>query len=237
LTNEKGATISIQAPDSLQDSGTTTTNDGTLAVGDGDNLALSGGSALVQGSTGSFVPTVDASKGGFGITGGTVTLAGTLGAATVGAPALGKVFTVLAGATVSGTFSGFNFGASAYNVSVGATSVTLTTATPFTLKGGRKGTAKEGKPFSNIPVAGYTAGSQPSPVYTATINWGDGSTPSAGTVTSTSVLGSHTYTTTGTFTVSVTLSDQYGTIETVTDTATVVKAATTVHGVMPGKVT
>ena len=235
VTNDKGATINIQAPNSHQDTGTTTSNNGTLAVGDGDGLALSGGSALVQGSTGSFVPTVDATKGGFGITGGTVTLGGTLGAVTVGTPTLGKVFTVLSGATVSGTFGGFNFEAHAYNVSVGPTAVTLTTATPFTLKGGRKGTVKEGKPFANIPVAGYTPGSQPSPVYSATINWGDGSTPSAGTVTSTSVLGGHTYTKTGTFTVSVTLSDQYGTIETVTDTATVVAGTATASGAMPSK--
>jgi hypothetical protein len=66
--------------------------------------------------------------------------------------------------------------------------------------------------------------------FTATIDWGDGSSPTAGTIASSSaafvVLGQHTYADEGSFTVTVTIADQppgQGTA-TATDTATVNEA-------------
>jgi cyclophilin family peptidyl-prolyl cis-trans isomerase len=75
-------------------------------------------------------------------------------------------------------------------------------------------TATAGKAFTNVPVATFTdanPGTQASD-YTATIDWGDGTAPSAGTVQAKSgggfqVLGSHTYATQGTFAVRVTVND------------------------------
>jgi RHS repeat-associated protein len=63
--------------------------------------------------------------------------------------------------------------------------------------------------------------------FTATINWGDGTTPSSGTLVSNgggsfSIQGSHTYTTAGTYTVTVSVTEPGGSSTTATGTATVV---------------
>jgi len=236
VTNNAGGVVSIAGVSTIQDVGTTTTNDGTLSVADGSTLALSGGSKLVEGTTATFQPTVDATTGAFGVTGGSVSLAGTLGANTVGKPTLGQAFNVVSSSAVTGSFSAFNFGPHAYVVGVGPSSVTLTTATPFKLTG-KKVSANEDLPFSGT-VATFTKGSQSGAVYTATINWGDATAPTAGKASGTKVTGKHTYTSTGTFTVTTTLSDQFGTVETVTSTATVtLPPAPTVTVVKPSKVT
>src|SRR5690606_4322451 len=49
-----------------------------------------------------------------------------------------------------------------------------------------------------------------SDTFTYTINWGDGSEVDTGTVTSDSVMGGHTYTEHGPFTISVTVRDDDG---------------------------
>jgi cyclophilin family peptidyl-prolyl cis-trans isomerase len=100
--------------------------------------------------------------------------------------------------------------------------------------------AQAGAVFSG-PVATFTdadAGAQASD-FSATINWGDGTTPSAGTVQAASggfqVVGSHTYASDGTFspTVKVTQVNPAGTLDpapaagTATDTATITAAAAT----------
>jgi RHS repeat-associated protein len=59
--------------------------------------------------------------------------------------------------------------------------------------------------------------------YTASINWGDGST-SPGSVSGTSVWGDHTYMEEGSYTVSVTITDSSGSSEGVTETANVADA-------------
>jgi fibronectin-binding autotransporter adhesin len=236
LINAAAATVDISGVTTDQDSTTTTTNDGTLSVADGATLALSGGSQLVEGTTATFQPTVDATNGAFGVTGGTVSLAGTLGITTVGKPTLGQAFNVVSGSTVSGSFSGFDFGPNAYVITVGASSVTATTATPFKLTG-KNVAANEDLPFSGT-VATHTTGSQAGPVYTATINWGDGTGTTSGTTTKTAVTGKHNYSSTGTFTITTTLRDQFGTVETVTSTATVtLPPAPTVTLVKPASVT
>jgi Big-like domain-containing protein len=90
-----------------------------------------------------------------------------------------------------------------------------------------------GQSFSG-PVATFTDAnattSAPSD-FTATIDWGDGSTPSAGTVTgsggSYTVTGSHTYTGTGFFTVKVHIADDGGSTA---DARTTVLIFGTAHG-------
>src|SRR5215213_966872 len=65
--------------------------------------------------------------------------------------------------------------------------------------------------------------------FTATINWGDGTATSAGTITANgggfNVTGTHTYGAAGTFNVSIQIADSSGNFESVTSSA-VVKAAT-----------
>ena len=72
VTNEIGAFVNIDGVTNEDGSGgpTALTNNGTLSVADGAGLTLSNGSAFSQSSTGTFVPTVDATTGVFGITGG-----------------------------------------------------------------------------------------------------------------------------------------------------------------------
>ncbi len=230
-------TVTIGGVSTKQDESTTTTNAGTLAVSDGDSMALTGGAVYTQTSTGTFQATVDASTGVSGLTGGTDTLAGTLAINTVGSPTLGNSYDVISGATSeSGAFSAFSFGPHAYNVSYSSTAVIVTVETPFSLTG-KNSHLDEDIPNSKIEVAVITPGNQGGPVYSATINWGDGTPPSAGTITGTKITGSHVYTTTGTFTVSTTVSDQLGTTRTITSSATVVvPPAPTVTAVSPADV-
>jgi fibronectin-binding autotransporter adhesin len=127
ITNDSGGTLTIDGAETAEDgaSGATSiTNGGTLSVGDGDNLAISGSSTFTQSSGGTFSPTVDATTGVWGITGGTDSVAGTLDVNTVGSPTVGNTYNVIGTATlVSGTFS----------TVVGSYSVTYTT-TAVTVK-------------------------------------------------------------------------------------------------------
>jgi hypothetical protein len=231
LTNDSDGTVSIAGASTRQDEATATTNNGSFTVANGGNLALSGGSTLTNGATGTLGVTVNGTSGTGGISGPGLTLAGTLGVTTVGSPALGTIFTPITG-PVAGAFSSLAFGPNAYVVSYPSGAVELTTATPFTLKD-KKVTAHEDLPFSGT-VATYTPGSQSGPVYAASINWGDGSSPTVGKVTSSGVTGKHTYSATGSYQVTVTLSNQFGTEETVTSQATVsLPPAPTVTGVSP----
>ncbi|MGI0088280.1 MAG: beta strand repeat-containing protein [Nitrosotalea sp.] len=93
--------------------------------------------------------------------------------------------------------------------------------------------ATEGEPLSNAAVAHFTDG-DPTAVasdFTATINWGD-STTSTGTIASNpsggfDVSGSHTYASSGSYTLSITINDNDGTSATVTGTVPVVDAPLT----------
>lgn len=88
----------------------------------------------------------------------------------------------------------------------------------------------EGASFSSATVATFTADS--SGTYTASINWGDKSAASTGTVVSTasgsySVEGSHDYTKYGTYTITVKITNQSDKTSTVFSTAKVADAPLT----------
>jgi uncharacterized repeat protein (TIGR01451 family) len=111
---------------------------------------------------------------------------------------------------------------------VAQTPITVTEADSLTRTATNVATT-ESKPFSG-QVASFTDSTFPSNSlsdFTATIDWGDGTTPSAGTVSGQSgtftVSGTHTYAEEGSFTVKVTLTDDApGTATaTVSGTATV----------------
>jgi streptogramin lyase len=76
-----------------------------------------------------------------------------------------------------------------------------------------------------VAVFSDAAGAEPVSHYTASINWGDGSAPSAGTIAASgslfTVSGSHVYPLNGTYTVRVSIRDDGGATASVTDTAVV----------------
>lgn len=125
---------------------------------------------------------------------------------------------------------------------LGAVATPTTTATVVDAQLSAQGvpiTAGGGVPFSNLLVATFTDNDPNATVndFTATINWGDG-TSSAATITTGaanafSVLGSHTYSTQGNFTVGVALNDVNpagdvpGSTASTTSSATVQQASAT----------
>ncbi len=89
------------------------------------------------------------------------------------------------------------------------------------------------------PVASVIDGNPVAPVadFTATINWGDGTSTSAGTISQPGVVGtafivsgSHTYTNHGSFTVTVDVNDVGGSTGSTTDPVTVADAVVTCSG-------
>src|SRR5207245_335983 len=97
--------------------------------------------------------------------------------------------------------------------------------------GGFSVTAAEGALSATQTVATFTDPAGPEANdgthYSASINWGDGTAPSTGTIsiaagsTTFTVLGNHTYAEEGTYTITVTINHEATTPQTVTDTATV----------------
>jgi hypothetical protein len=92
-----------------------------------------------------------------------------------------------------------------------------------------------GSPFYTGVVATFTdtGGPEPAGSYTVLINWGDGST-SPGTVvpagTGFNVLGNHTYVSSGTYTTTVTVSDEGGSSASATGSVAVAHAPLTAFG-------
>ena len=128
VINNSGGTVDIDGVTYEDGTGgaTTLTNNGTVSVGDGGGLTLSNGSAFSQSSTGTFAPTVDASTGAFGITGGVDSVAGTLDVSTAGIPTVGSTYDVIRSASsVDGTFSTL---VGSYVVSYSSTAVTVEAA-------------------------------------------------------------------------------------------------------------
>ena len=89
-------------------------------------------------------------------------------------------------------------------------------ATPVTIN------ATEGIDSGGVPVATFTGDAN-----AATIDWGDGSTPTTGTVANGVVTGDHTYAEAGSYTVNVTLTDVNGYTTTAASTANVADAPLT----------
>jgi hypothetical protein len=241
VTNASGGTILVRSPWAyLGDptgygSGVTLTNNGTLNFAAGAQLILEGGygkpsrgSSIVIGVTGDFNVTVDGLtgapapiaavvQGAYGPT-GTVLLGGTFSITTLGAPH--GTFSVVAGITLTGQFAGLQFGAHAYKVTTTGTSMSVTTAKPFTLTpenfGGTAGQSVHGT------LAKLTGSSTAK--YQVSVAWGDGKT-SAGTFAPATgggtVSGVHTYTSAGTYTVTTTVICSNGTTRTTSSTATI----------------
>ena len=97
-------------------------------------------------------------------------------------------------------------------------------------------TPTEGIAFTNTQVAQFndSTGNKPISSYTAVIDWGDGTTPSVGTITDLGngyygVYGSHTYATYGTYTLEVTVTGPGGgsNVGVATETVTVADAPLT----------
>ena len=238
ITNAAGGTFEISSSTAFQDVSTATINDGLFTLLDGANLSVSGGS-FTNNAGGTIAVTVNAITGVSKITGGTtVNLDGTLKVTTIGSPAVGTVFTPISVTSRVGTFTTLRYGTAAYATAYSPTTVTLTAATPFILKG-KAVTGVEDTPLKNVTVATVTNGSLAGTTYTATIDWGDGSPSTPGTVVTTGtgaiVKGTHTYAAPGTFTVTTTVFGSTGTVITKTSAATISPAPVpTVTAVSPG---
>jgi len=234
VTNNSGGTFDIASAGTIDDQGFNIVNNGLMTIDDGAHLPFTGASSFTNGSTGTFGATVDATNGTFGLTGGTAHLGGTLQITTVGSPGLGTTHTPISGSTVTGTFSGLQYGANEYATAYSGSAVTLTTGTPFTV------TAKTIHAVDETPATltlATVTDSAPTPPYTVTVNWGD-STSSAGTFTTTGTggkaKGTHTWTAPGVYTVQTTVHAADGTTITVSKNITVAVAPVpTVTSVSP----
>ncbi len=123
VTNTGTVTIDGITTDDGAGGATTLSNSGTFSVDDGEGITFSGNSTFTLGSGGTFSPTVDASTGVWGITGGfDPSVGGKLAINTVGAPALDSTYNVINGATgLTGTFSSVS---GSYTVTYSSTAVT-----------------------------------------------------------------------------------------------------------------
>lgn len=94
--------------------------------------------------------------------------------------------------------------------------------------------ATEGQPFSGQVATFSDADNQPASAYSATINWGDGSS-SSGTISQTapgqySVSGQHTYAEDGSYPVSVQINDSDGTSTSASSKASIADASISANG-------
>jgi hypothetical protein len=216
IDNESSGVLDVTSPGSQFSNGTLN-NEGTVEVGSGGGVVFN--ESEIYGVTVQSGKTAE-------VTGaGSVALSGsTLRVTTVGKlPKAKTLFTLIdTSGGVSGTFNTLDFPDAAYNVAYTPTTVTLTAEKPFKAKAKAvKATAGTSATvtvatLSKLPASG---------TITASINWGDSSATSAGTVTTSgtrgTVSGTHTYASAGHYTVTTTITDSNGTILTVTGKATV----------------
>jgi hypothetical protein len=216
IDNEASGVLDVTNSGSEFSNGTLN-NEGTMEVGAGGGVVFNGsenyGVTVQSGTTAE-------------VTGaGSVALGeSTLQVTTVGKlPKAKTLFTLVdTSGGVSGTFNTLVFPNAAYSVAYTPTTVTLTAEKPFKAKAKAvKATAGTSATvtvatLSKLPASG---------TITASINWGDGSAASAGTVTTSgttgTVGGTHTYASAGHYTVTTTITDSNGTDFTVTGKATV----------------
>ena len=215
IDNESSGVLDVTNPGSEFSNGTLN-NEGTMDVGAGAGVTLNDENYEVTVQSGKTAEVTGA---------GSVALSGSpLQVTTVGKlPKAKTIFTLFdTSGGVSGTFGSLDFPAAAYNVAYTPTTVTLTAQKPFKAKAKAvKATAGTSATvtvatLSKLPASG---------TITASINWGDGSVASAGTMTTSgnkgTVAGTHTYASAGHYTVTTTITDSDGTIFTVTGKATV----------------
>jgi hypothetical protein len=212
VTTQAGGIFSIGAIDTRQDQGTTTANAGTFQVVNGGHYSLTG--ALTNTATSTLGVTVNGTAGTGGISGTGLALNGTLAVTTVGSPSVGSAFTPITG-PVTGTFSAFSFGSGSYGVTYPSASVLLTATTPFSVAP-TAFTPQDGVATGPVQVASIGGANFGTGAYTATVNYGDGSPVVPATVAVTGSTGTvtgptHTYTTLGAFTVTVTVTNADGT--------------------------
>jgi len=203
-------TVTIQGSRTL-----TNTND-TVIVEPGSTLG--GPGSYAQGSPATLGVTVDAVHNTFtGIfCGEAVSVDGTLQVTTLGTPTFGSTWPIISCAGGrSGTFATFNFGGTNYTVLYPPNGVTLVAPRPSDPAIRASGTTfapTEGQSFSG-KVATFTDPDTAamSSEYSATIDWGDATGTTTGTVSGASgtfsVSGTHTYAEESTYPVTVTITD------------------------------
>jgi hypothetical protein len=119
--------MTLNAKTNSFDEGNTLINNGTLTLAAGSSLNSSG--TVKLNASGTLALGISTSPAAFStLTGGTVTLGGTLDVSTVGHPLAGKVYKVITATTSKkGTFASENFtGGTSYTVTYKATTVSLT---------------------------------------------------------------------------------------------------------------
>jgi uncharacterized repeat protein (TIGR01451 family) len=215
VSNSSGGTINLQAT-ATQDTSTTTTNNGTLAIGASGRLAMSGGGVFTQGSTGVLSDSIDAVQTtNSQITGGTVNLNGALQVNTSGTPVVASSWPIVNSTARTGTFLTLSFGAFDYDSNYLAGGVTLVAGVPFTLTP-QLFAATDGIGTGTVTLATLSDPDRlGGAAYIAAVDWGD-TTQTAATVTlggagSATVTGQHTYLAAGPVTVSITVADNDGT--------------------------
>jgi hypothetical protein len=235
-------TVAINADTAFFGGGSTIANHGSFAIADGKTFADN--ATFNNGADGTLATTIDANTNTFGQMngGGIVNLDGKLKVTTVGSPAVGSTWPIISGVGRSGTFASYDFASTNYDTLYPPDGVTLVVLAsvidPTITAAGTPVNASEGSVFNGtVATLGDPDTAATASEYTATIDWGDGST-SQGNITggggtgSFTVSGSHTYTEEGTYTVVTTITDKDNALNTAnaTGTAKVTDAALTANG-------
>jgi PKD domain len=241
---EPGGTATIANP-ITNDNSDQITDDGTLQVTATGGLVI-GGNTVVDSASGTIGVTDGAGAlGTISITSGGMFTCGTLAVDTVGSPGGETVISTRSGNGCM--FTSYSFGPDYYtvtypeNVSFGIIQTNVTPGTPFSASM-TAFSAAENEPATTPEVALFNTNGEPG-TYSATVNYGDGSSTQAATVnlngSSGTVAGpTHTYAAPGSYTVTVVVSTTAGTTETTSGSVTV--TGPTVTGftktaVAPGK--
>jgi hypothetical protein len=169
INNTAAGIIDVGTTTFQDQGGSLTSNNGTVTIEEGGSLALRNGFSLAQGTSATFLTTIDANTAAFGrLTGGggPVSLDGKLTVTTVGAATVGSSWPIISGAIRSGEFATFDFGGNSYDVQYTATGVTLVTLPTPTPTFTPTPTSTPTPTATNTPTATPTR--TPTPTATAT---------------------------------------------------------------------
>jgi hypothetical protein len=225
----------------------------TIAVTEGapinDAVVATFTDADPSGKAGDFVASINWGDG-TPITAGTVLANGTAGFNVLGSHTYTEkgTFTVTTTITDKGSSGTITVGGIPVTISDAGGQTTAPVSTATVTDSALSGQAfpvisTEGALLTNIPIATFSdaAGADPVVNYTVTVNWGDGTPTTPGTVTANganfNVTGSHNYTEEGSFPVTVTISDEdgssiiLGTSAHVADAKLTASAATALTGI------